>query len=85
MTSSRSTNGCPFSEGRKTIRGRFDVKSVPGQGSTNAISNDDVEVYGAVGTPTPTGIVFGPNVQIQPAPSNAAASYRSRGMLCSAA
>ena len=45
---------------------------VPGQGSTNTIPNDDAEFYGAVGTPTATGVTFAPNVAIQPAPSNAA-------------
>src|SRR5205823_1769523 len=47
---------------------------VPGQGSTNAIANDDAEFYGTVGTPTATGVNFAPNAAIQPAPSNAADS-----------
>jgi hypothetical protein len=43
---------------------------LPPNGGTNSFSNDDVQVYGAVGTPTPTGVSFSPNFVVQPAFSN---------------
>jgi hypothetical protein len=45
---------------------------IPGQGGTDNTANDDVQVYGAVGTATASGVTFSPNFVIQPAPSNAA-------------
>jgi hypothetical protein len=39
-------------------------------GGTDASSNTDVQVYGAVGTPTPTGVEFSDNFIVQPAYSN---------------
>jgi len=44
---------------------------VPGAGGTNGVPNDDVQVYGVVGTPTADGVKFCPNFVIQPAFSNA--------------
>ncbi|HEY8748441.1 MAG TPA: sialidase family protein [Tepidisphaeraceae bacterium] len=41
-------------------------------GGTDTISNNDVQVYGAVGTPSPTGVVFSNNFVVQPAYSNPA-------------
>jgi hypothetical protein len=43
---------------------------LPPTGGTNAFSNDDFQVYGAVGTPTPTGVSFSSNFVVQPAFSN---------------
>lgn len=39
-------------------------------GGTDTASNNDVQVYGAVGTPTTTGVTFSPNFVVQPAYSN---------------
>jgi hypothetical protein len=39
-------------------------------GGTDTVSNDDVQVYGAVGTPTPSGVSFSDNFIVQPAYSN---------------
>lgn len=39
-------------------------------GGTDSFSNDDVQVYGAVGTPTPAGVSFSSNFVVQPAFSN---------------
>jgi hypothetical protein len=44
---------------------------IPGQGGTNNTTNDDVQVYGAVGIPTANGVSFSPNFVIQPTYSNA--------------
>ena len=43
---------------------------LPPAGGTNLFGNDDVQVYGAVGTPTPTGVQFSSNFVVQPAFSN---------------
>lgn len=40
-------------------------------GGTDNIANDDVQVYGAVGSPATGGVNFSPNFVIQPAYSNA--------------
>ena len=39
-------------------------------GGTDTASNNDVQVYGVVGTPTPTGVNFSNNFIVQPAYSN---------------
>jgi hypothetical protein len=44
---------------------------IPGTGGTDNTANDDVQVYGAVGTPVAQGVNFSPNVVIQSAFSNA--------------
>lgn len=44
---------------------------IPGTGGTNNTANDDVQVYGAVGSPTTSGVSFSPNFVVQPAFSNA--------------
>jgi hypothetical protein len=49
--------------------GRND-NGIPGQGGTNNITNDDFQVYGAVGSPSGTGVNFSPNFVVQPANSN---------------
>jgi hypothetical protein len=49
--------------------GRND-NGIPGQGGTNNTTNDDFQVYGAVGSPTANGVTFSPNFVIQPANSN---------------
>lgn len=41
-----------------------------GPGGTDTVSNDDVQLYGAVGTPAAAGVTFSPNIVIQPAFSN---------------
>ena len=46
--------------------------AIPGSGGTNNTANDDVQVYGAVGTPTTSGVSFSPNFVVQPAYSNSA-------------
>jgi hypothetical protein len=43
---------------------------LPPAGGTDTFSNDDFQVYGAVGTPTPTGVSFSANFVVQPAYSN---------------
>jgi hypothetical protein len=43
---------------------------IPPTGGTNAFSNDDFQVYGAVGTPSPTGVDFSSNFVVQPGFSN---------------
>jgi hypothetical protein len=43
---------------------------LPPAGGTNGFANDDFQVYGAVGTPTPTGVQFSSNFIIQPGFSN---------------
>jgi hypothetical protein len=46
----------------------------PGVNSTNAIPNDDAELWGVAGTPTPSGVAFGPNVELSSGYSNAVLS-----------
>lgn len=41
-----------------------------GSGGTDDVANDDVQVYGAVGSPATGGVNFSPNFVIQPAYSN---------------
>jgi hypothetical protein len=43
-------------------------------GGTNAISNDDAQLFATVATPTRDGVTISPNVQVSPGFSNAATS-----------
>lgn len=43
---------------------------IPGAGGTDDVADDDVQVYGAVGSPTSSGVSLSPNFVIQPAYSN---------------
>ena len=52
----------------------------PGPGGTDNVPNDDVQVFGAFGTPTATGVSFSPNLVIQPAFSNASDVKTASGM-----
>jgi hypothetical protein len=47
---------------------------VPGQGSTNAIPNDDAQFWGAIVTPTKKGVQIGRNFRISAGTSNADAA-----------
>ncbi|HEY2588594.1 MAG TPA: sialidase family protein [Tepidisphaeraceae bacterium] len=47
---------------------------IPTTGGTNNTANDDIQVYGVVGTPVANGVNFSPNFIIQPAFSNSAKS-----------
>jgi hypothetical protein len=45
---------------------------IPTSGGNDTVANNDVQVYGVVGTPQANGVNFSPNFVVQPAFSNAA-------------
>lgn len=47
---------------------------IPTSGGNDTVANNDVQVYGAVGTPQANGVNFSPNFVVQPAYSNAASA-----------
>ncbi len=51
---------------------------IVGHGSLDAVPNNDVQFYGAVGSPSPSGVDFSPNVQIQAGVSTASTAAASQ-------